>query len=830
MNPQPISNNVLKVPANQAVMIEGEKPDSLKLLLQGRVEVYISPACTQPGPSDPDGTARSGYRLFDLERDIFVGVGELFAGGQSLMTYTAASDCCFCPYPAQNAHDVEKLIKEHREHGSRVIDSITCLVLEAYRTFESALAYCRTIDGIYRSLCAYYVSLCDAYGSTAVPGHVSETGRSAAALLAEKGITIPAAFSRQFIETAETAGQAIMPEISGLCDKIRYYRQLDGISPNIRNLFFAADAYVTGKHAAEASQCLAEIAEILRRVFGQLEDTMGLLYGTEGKDAYDAFMKAAFEMKEMGLDHAPALDAASYIYEKLKEISSHIASVYKHDTGIDFDYFDHIHSDRTAALSSHVTDESDQGSISVSPDDILSLPEELQNSAAKILEYAEIPEDKATYFLMNLTAFRNLKDKTSADESARAVRKAVSDMFFDIYAAVFRKALRTKDDSRLIRMFLSYGYMDEKLLDISQTMAIYRLAGMNHASDSTVDVYFMPGWLTEIYNMTRDPSVDSFGNDYADTFRELKKMGRLTENDKAAYMNNREDRLDFEISNMVKTNHKLVQGRISQYFPILHRDAAPYDPCRSFVSPSLVCEKLNRILEIDFSLFHRELNYLNAEKGIEKELVMRKVMPDIILMPVYGTRSMMWQEISGRVRSSPGRFILPVFTDENLDEMFVRLAGNFRWELCRTMMGTAWNDITQSSLTSEYADYIQFYRKNHDLTEEAKEKVKALIAKHHNRLREIFTSEYEIWINNESNGNPRLNRVARSIFIKHCPFSRPIRERLEKQPIYKDLLHQFNIQRARKAKELENRYKAYIRAHGSLDPVLQENLDFYRLL
>jgi hypothetical protein len=146
------------------------------------------------------------------------------------------------------------------------------------------------------------------------------------------------------------------------------------------------------------------------------------------------------------------------------------------------------------------------------------------------------------------------------------------------------------------------------------------------------------------------------------------------------------------------------------------------------------------------------------------------------------------------------------------------------------MMGTAWNDITQSSLTSEYADYIQFYRKNRDLTEEAKEKVKALIAKHHNRLREIFTSEYEIWINNESNGNPRLNRVARSIFIKHCPFSRPIRERLEKQPIYKDLLHQFNIQRARKAKELANRYKAYIRAHGSLDPVLQENLDFYRLL
>jgi hypothetical protein len=146
------------------------------------------------------------------------------------------------------------------------------------------------------------------------------------------------------------------------------------------------------------------------------------------------------------------------------------------------------------------------------------------------------------------------------------------------------------------------------------------------------------------------------------------------------------------------------------------------------------------------------------------------------------------------------------------------------------MMGASWNDVSQSSLTSDYSDYIQYYRKNRDLTEEAREKVKALITRHHNRLREIFTSEYEVWICNESNGNPRLNRVARGIFAKHCPFSRQIRGHLAKQPIYSDLISQFNIQRARKAKDLENRYKMYIRANGSLDPELQENLDFYRNL
>lgn len=830
MNPQPNNNGTYSVARNQKVMIEGEYPDSLKLLLRGKLEAYISPAGRPPGSQDPKDASRNGYRLFDLDRNIFIGASELLTGGRIILTYKAATECSIYSCPAQNRQDVEELISKQREYGAYIVNSICSLILSSYQALGDALSYCRTIDSICRNLCAYYVSLCSTYGLARIPGDVSETGESAASRLQEKGVMIPPAFSRQFVESEETAAPELIRENTGLQEQVRYYRQLNNISPNIRKLFFAANTYVTEKHAAEASRFLEAVAEDLRQVFGHLEKAISLLYGTGEDNAYTAFIRATFEMKENGMDHTPALEAASYIYSRLKDISSYIDLEYKHDTCIDFDYFEHMHSDRTAALSSVETGEDKPGAISVSADSVLSLPEELQNSAAKILEYAGIPEEKAICFMMNLTAFRNLKDKLSADETARTVRKAVADQFFDIYAEVFKKALKTGDDSRLIRMFLSYGYMDEKLLDISQTMAIYKLAGMNHSSDGTASVYFMHEWLTEMYNMTKDPSVDNFGHDYIDTFRQLKKQGRITDSDKAAYMNNREDRLAFEINNMVKTNHKLVQGKISVYFPILHRDAAPYDPCRSFVSPSVICEKLNRILGIDYSLFHREIHYLNAEKGIEKEIVMKKVMPDILLMPVYGTKAMMWQEIAGRVRSSPGRFIVPVFTDENIDELLIRLAGNFRWELCRTMMGAAWNDITQSSLTAEYAEYIQFYRKNRDLTEEAKEKVKALISKYHNRLREIFTSEYEVWICNESNGNPRLNRVARGIFAKHCPFSRHIREHLEKQPIYSDLISQFNIQRARKIKELENHYKAYIKANGSLDPALQENLDFYKLM
>ncbi len=830
MNPYSNHNsNTYNVGRNQQIIAEGEQPSSLKLLLKGRIEAFMSSGGKPLLVSSTRDVISTGYKLFDIDQNIFIGANDLFTGSSTSLTYTAATDCSLFSCQVQNRQETEELIEKQKDYGAYIINSICSLIISSHQVLSSVHTYCTSIECLFRNLCAFYVSLTDTFELSELPGIITETGKSALSALGESGVIVPSQFSRQFAEAEEAAVACPVPEDSDLRDEIEFYTHMYNISSDIRKAFFSADTYVTCKHASQASICLERILQELRQIFIRFENTVGLLYSLDDNNIYSAFMKAAFEMKDKGFDHTPALDAAAYLLGRLKDISSYMEFEYKHNTGIDFDYFEHMHSDRSTALDTSTTSKDGSDSPLLSAEELQSLPDELNNSAVKILEYSEISEEKSTCFLMNLTAFRNLKDRLSADEQARTVRKAVTDSFFEIYTEVFRKAHRTGDESRLIRMFLSYGYMDEKLLDIDQVMAIYRLAGMDHSAGCT-GIYFMHEWLGEIYRMSKDPSVNNFGHDYTDTFRELKKHGRLTDKDKPAYMNNREDRLTFEINNMLKTNHKLCQGQISQYFPILHKDSAPYDPCRSFISPSVISEKLSAILETDYSIFHREIHYRDANTGIEKEIVMSKVMPDILLMPVYGTRAMMWQEITGRVRNSPGRFILPVFTDESIDDILIRLTGNFRWELCRTMMGAAWNDITQSSLTSEYADYIQFYRKNRDLTEEAREKVKALISRHHNKLRDIFTSEYEIWICNESKGNPRLNRVARSIFSKHCPFSLKIREQLERQPIYSDLISIFNIQRSKKVRELENRYKNYIKTNGSLDPVLQENLDFYKNL
>lgn len=811
---------------NSFIKVEDAKAESMDLLLQGRIDVFISPL-KKGFPVSYDDLKLKSYRLFEMDQNVFIGASDLLKSGKNSFTVTAATDCGLYAYYAENAKDAFELINNQKDYGAYVINSICNFISNIVQVNQKTNSYLLQINSLVQNLCAYYAAIAEEYRLEAVNGRVALDGAAFLSDFRNDDIMIPVYFNKQFVETLRPAPEEDAPGESGAEQDALYYTHLLDVQPELRKAFFAADRYIAMSHMTKASECLGRLADSLRSTLARLDETISLLYcDDKNNNVYDAFLTAAKEMRSGGLDCTPALNALNFIFDKLKDIASYIEVEYRHVCGIDFKYLEHYHANAIASLS-----EAAQITIQASsPDDmadIVSLPEELTGSAEKILEYSEISEEKATCFMMNLTAFRNLRNKLSQDDSARAIRAAIADLYFEIYPAVFKKAYSRKDNSRLIRMFLAYGYMDEKLLNNSQTMALYKLAGTERTADIT-NVHYMDEWFTKIYEMEKDPSLNSFGHDYFDTFRELKKQGRYADKDKPAYDNDRDGRLEFENSNMFRQNHRLCQGQISVYFPILHKDMAPYNPARSLVTPESVRDRINRILEVDFSAFHREINYRDASKNIEKELVMMQVFPDIILIPVYGTRAMMWQEISGRVRSTPGRFLLPVFTDENLDEMILKLVGNFRWELCRTMAGAAWNDISQSSLTSEYADYIQFYKKNHDLSDDAKEKVKALIAKNHNRLRDIFTSDYEIWINNESKGNPRLNKVARGIFIKYCTFSKSIRSQLEQQPIYTDMLAAVRYQRQKQARELENHYRYYIKANGELDRTLQQNLEFYR--
>lgn len=463
---------------------------------------------------------------------------------------------------------------------------------------------------------------------------------------------------------------------------------------------------------------------------------------------------------------------------------------------------------------------------SLATDQAPNIPEELQGSASKILTYAGISADKADLFRSNLELFIDMKDKSFTDISSRQIRDQLITGFFEAYTAVFKKVLTDHNPGRLYLMFLYFGYMDERLLSTEQTNTLYALVDQC-SGNGLYSVYKLKSWLQEIYSRAQDPSVNEFGQDYQDIFLEKKRRRELTDKDKPAYDADLDGRLNHEIENLFKLGQRLCYGQVSGYCPILHREMISRDLEAALVTPARIEASLNKILAVDFSAFHREIVFSHTNRQLAPELIMKPVLPDFILMPCFGHRAVMWQVLSGKSKNTPGRFVFPIFTDENLDDLMIEVVAKFRWDLSKNMSGYVINKANEVSLYTDYSDYIQFYTKNRDLSGEAKEKLKTVIKRNRNNLTEIFALDYHTWINYEANGLLRLNKVARDILFKHCPFSRSVRDNLAVSPLYNSLISQFDKARIKQCRILESRYAKLAKPGAAINPDLAENLAYY---
>ncbi|MDF2590089.1 MAG: hypothetical protein K0S41_3930 [Anaerocolumna sp.] len=452
---------------------------------------------------------------------------------------------------------------------------------------------------------------------------------------------------------------------------------------------------------------------------------------------------------------------------------------------------------------------------------------DLNNSFSQIMLYAGYDPDKAKEMEKNIIDFINLKDKNAIDDNVRLLRRKISSQFYEIYELVFFKAMNDKNLPRVIDLFLKYAFLDERLFTKEQLKELYYL-NENIEETSPCKVYNIKDWLMLIYSGKKEPSKNEFDLDYTDMLRERRKKSEITEAQEKELLRNLNAKVTYEIQNMFRYNHRIVNGQITTFVPFLWGEELIKGISKLIVTAKSVNQAVTELLEIDYSAFYREVLYVDAANKIAKEYIMKDVYPDIVLMPTAGSNGVMWQEISGKRKNSEGRFFLPIFCEVPLRELMVKLFGRFRWELCRSIQGTSWNNIKYKSLTSEYADYIQFYRKNRDLSEEAKEKLKTQIQKGKGNYREIFLIDYEAWIKGESSGALRLNKVAREIIATYCPFKKDMRMKLANQPLFSDAMERYNRNTMKKLKELESRYRALEKDGIELTEELMETLMFYR--
>ncbi len=462
-----------------------------------------------------------------------------------------------------------------------------------------------------------------------------------------------------------------------------------------------------------------------------------------------------------------------------------------------------------------------------SKDDALtaSILSELAGSMNTILEFAGSAFDEADSFRQHIIAYRELDDKNSLDDVTTRLRRHLTAEFYSLYAAVFERTLSAIRIPIPVKMFLYFGYVDEELAGSSNSVTLYNLTfGME--DQSSFGVYTFYDWLNAIYRGDKSPSRNEFDEDYSDYIHKQKAQGNLTASQVSAMEQDPMSKVNFELQNMFLSVNKVTFGRISTFCPVFSAENVLKDLKSSFVTAAKINKALESIRSVDYSAFYREsMDYENMEV-MGKETIHLEYLPDVILAPNVGIRGIMWQEIEGKKRNSPGRIAFSIFHMEDLTATMVRLTGEFRWEMCKRIQGTRWNDVSERSMTSEYFDYVQFYRKNHDLSAEAKERVRVSLQRAKNSFKEMFVRDYMIWVLFEGNNSPRLNKVARRIMFSYCPFPAKLMAGMTQNPLYSELLERYKVLTGQRVHHLEVLAQKIKNSGGSIPNTLTAEIAF----
>jgi CRP-like cAMP-binding protein len=720
-------------------------------------------------------TASLAGRNFRFEQGDTIGLDAIISGNHN-HTYTAATDVTVFTYPCDSFETLDNLLKD-KPDVAHLLANAMCRKLSDFLRFWSTLkleadsAY-TTMDDIYPQ----YLRLCNlyAFASKQLPGLTS-------------------------IEAIDSG------TVEGWMHE--YYSEFKDLEANMQKTLFKIPGIASGFLRKGASDII-DVLQSCKELQEYLKNISKIYVSHDNHDLLSLITE--LHLNSMTIKGADA--AVSGIMARFTGMLSGM-------TSISASSYQARLAEYTEKLKAH------RGTKGVTELPNAERPKQnLADSMAIILEYSGMPEDTANVFARQVHEFTKIPDRASSDDDVYRLRRELTKIFYPVYQNVFTKHLKDPNPPTIIKMFLEFGYIDAALAGHANADYLYSIADSMHG-DPKQGIYTIREWLTAIYKGQKEPSRDEFDLDWPAWLQDQKQIGEITAAEAARLLNDQDAKLKFELENVFPIANKMTFGRATSFCPLFH-DQIQRKLEDALVTPAKIKEAFDEIDAIDPAAFHRPLIYENAELGVSKENVHVKIVPEIILMPNVGQRGAMWQDIEGRKRNTPGRVFAPIFLLIELKSLLMRITGEFRWEICKRIMGMRWNDLSDPSLTAEYCDYLQFYRSNRDLTAETKADIKLELTRAKNNYRTVFVNNYVEWLLYESNGSPRLTKTARKAMMMYCTFPAHIREKLTNNPQYVDPLKQWGIKNQQRVQQLTRIINRLVQNGKAVPKELADELEF----
>ncbi|HOK40286.1 MAG TPA: cyclic nucleotide-binding domain-containing protein [bacterium] len=444
---------------------------------------------------------------------------------------------------------------------------------------------------------------------------------------------------------------------------------------------------------------------------------------------------------------------------------------------------------------------------------------DVTNQLEKIMSLTYVPAQIKEEFRSAYNEYLKIQDKFDTAGESKKIKKNLTEKYWNFTEHIYKNFLTTNSISPTELFVLRFGIVDDLLLN-DNIINAFKLVPFDKESKK-YPIYYADEWLQKIYNESEEPSINELGQTYKEY---LKEQGITNESSSGSEYN--WNFAKYEINNMLKSAVRTCTGSLATQIPILDKDFVVGNPEETLLNKERLEKAIDKILDKTFSLFYREVRVIYENQ--KTDYFKKEIAPNFIIVPIFGSRVLCWQELVGSNKASRGRILVPLIPTENIEEMLKWGLASFYWELNKTIAGPSWGDPIEGGVTGKYFDYTSTYKQNKDITDEAKEKINELFKKY-TTTRDRFAAEYLLWINYESEGIAKLNKVSRDIFYNYVPFRKSIRDKLQATPLFESLGRKFDNLAKKEIMLLQNKIKKLENENIKVPQELIDATNFYNI-
>lgn len=443
----------------------------------------------------------------------------------------------------------------------------------------------------------------------------------------------------------------------------------------------------------------------------------------------------------------------------------------------------------------------------------------------KIMVFSSLGDTFKEDFTTLMDRLLKVENKHDSDPKIVKLREEISLKYWQLYENCFLKVIDSDLKGFIPGIMLHFGVVDERFLTEDDLLAIDDFYAGNLFSDDGIPVMTLPYFLEKIYKSELPPSMTEMGDIFKTVLKTQEKMTRKEREAASIFEDTPEDKVRFEIRQISLELSKMLFGNKKKSLPFLCSESLTGSLKRIFIEPELFSASVQKYKSRDFSLFYREILFKHS---LGSDFIQKEVVPNFIFYPVFGTRAIMWQEMDGNNKRSAGRIFFPLYFAEKLHETTLTQLAYFRWELQKSIAGYNWTDPVEGGLVGIYYDYIRYFKKNLDITPEAKKRLEEFIKKTKSD-KDRFAREYSLWVEFEYENKMRLNSYVRDIFYRFCPFPKEKRDEMSQKPDFKIMENRFQHRRQKELVRIKSKLIKFEKKKMKLPSELQNYIKYLEM-